>query len=94
MKKFVLLILCAIIICLSSCQHNKGNEIDTTEKNDHYYDQVEPTNQYNYYILNTKTEKYHLPSCSYLPSEANAKKIEKYKIYAYSSYSPCGHCNP
>lgn len=94
MKKFLLLTLCVIIICVSSCQDNKSNERDTTEKNDHCYDQVESTNQYNHYILNTKTEKYHLPSCSYLPSEANAQQIDKNKISSYSSYSPCGHCNP
>lgn len=43
-----------------------------------------------YFILNTETLKYHLPTCSYLPYEYNSKRITA--IYSY--YSPCEHCNP
>ena len=40
-----------------------------------------------YYIANTDSKVYHLPTCSYLPA-ASKQKV----IYSTSGYTPCGHC--
>jgi hypothetical protein len=53
------------------------------------YDRLPATSETSYYIVNTKTKKYHKPSCSYLPSAENSKKVSKSGI---AGYSPCGHC--
>lgn len=70
----------------------------TTEKyyyggHDLDYERIEPQN-YGTYILNTKTKKYHRPSCSYLPSKDNAREINEGDLYRYSNYTPCAHCDP
>ena len=40
-----------------------------------------------YYIGNSSTKVYHLPSCSYLPDSAN-----RVILYSTTGYTPCGHC--
>ena len=40
-----------------------------------------------YYIGNTETKVYHLPTCSYLP--AASKQVS---LTSTSGYTPCGHC--
>lgn len=58
------------------------------------YDRITPTAKAYYYIGNKQTKKYHLPSCSYLPSRDQAIRISRLSLYQYSDYTPCKHCNP
>lgn len=58
------------------------------------YVRITPTTKTYYYIGNKQTKKYHLPSCSYLPSEDQAIRISRLSLYQYSDYTPCKHCNP
>lgn len=55
--------------------------------------EVLPETECEYYIGNTLTKVYHLPTCSYLPT------INGFEFYCddlpqYSEYRPCQHCNP
>ena len=71
---------------------------ETTKEREpsNYYETKNPyaSNSKTYYIGNVKTKKYHLPSCSYLPSAENSIRIEKSSISTYeqSGYKPCKHC--
>lgn len=49
------------------------------------------------YVLNTKSHKFHLPSCSGVDSMSaeNRKTVEDTREHLISQgYSPCGSCNP
>lgn len=52
--------------------------------------------QNDYYIVNKTSKKFHLPSCTSLPSSSNSYKVSVNDINksAYSNLSPCGICNP
>lgn len=46
------------------------------------------------YVLNTKTKKFHLPGCSFLPT-SNGKDSEKSREELINEgYDPCKKCNP
>ena len=84
--------ICEYYINKPTPQFQENN--DTDYSNGGGYEKLNPTKNSSYYILNTKTKKYHLTNCSYLPSEEISLKIKKANIYKYTQYSPCGHCNP
>lgn len=47
-----------------------------------------------HYVVNTKTHKFHLPSCSYLPT-TNRMDVDSTRDDLISDgYSPCKKCNP
>jgi hypothetical protein len=48
-----------------------------------------------YYVGNSKSKKYHLPSCDYLPTD-NRFSFPRENLYIYRAdgYTPCKHCNP
>ena len=52
------------------------------------------TDSEDYYIVNEKTGKYHLPSCSYLPASSNSYTLSRSRVSKYPGLSPCGHCKP
>jgi len=46
-----------------------------------------------YFIGNTETKKFHLPTCSYLPAASKQNVMYDYWwIINIAGYSPCGHC--
>ena len=46
------------------------------------------------YVLNTKTKKFHLPSCSFLPSENRQDTTKSRDTLINEEYEPCKKCNP
>jgi len=50
--------------------------------------------QANPYIGNKKSEKFHLPTCSSLPSEKNRIYFSSRQEAVQSGYTACGSCNP
>jgi hypothetical protein len=65
------------------------------------YYTLEKTNEgYNkdihYFVLNTATKKWHLPSCKYLPDTENEKRVGIADYYKglYPGYTACQHCKP
>lgn len=46
------------------------------------------------YILNTETEKFHKPSCGYLPTANRKDSSESRESIIAQGYSPCKRCNP
>lgn len=46
------------------------------------------------YIGNTKTKKFHLPSCSYLPDQNHQATFDSRDEAIAAGYTPCGHCKP
>lgn len=49
-----------------------------------------------FFILNTATKKWHLPSCIYLPDIENEKRVGIADYYKglYPGYTACQHCKP
>ena len=57
----------------------------------------QPVDRSREYVLNTNTNVFHLPECSYVESISDKNK----EVYtgtrdsvADMGYKPCGHCNP
>lgn len=46
------------------------------------------------YVLNTKTKKFHKPSCSYLPTANRKDTSESRESVIAQGYVPCKKCNP
>lgn len=46
------------------------------------------------YILNTKTKKFHKPSCDSLPTENREDSAQSREEVIAQGYAPCGRCNP
>lgn len=46
------------------------------------------------YILNTKTRKFHRPSCNSLPTENRKESSESRESIIAQGYEPCKRCNP
>lgn len=46
------------------------------------------------YILNTKTKKFHKPSCSSLPTTNRKDSSESREAIIAQGYEPCKRCNP
>ena len=46
------------------------------------------------YIGNTSSKKFHRPTCSYLPDQANRTSFSSREAALSAGYSPCNHCNP
>ncbi|MCM1087665.1 MAG: MBL fold metallo-hydrolase [Muribaculaceae bacterium] len=46
------------------------------------------------YVLNTKTKKFHRPSCSYLPTANRKDSSESRDSIVAQGYEPCKKCNP
>ena len=46
------------------------------------------------YVLNTKTKKFHKPSCSYLPTTNRKDTSESRESVIAQGYEPCKKCNP
>lgn len=46
------------------------------------------------YVLNTKTKKFHKPSCSYLPTTNRKDTSESRECVIAQGYEPCKKCNP
>lgn len=46
------------------------------------------------YVLNTKTKKFHKPSCSYLPTTNRKDTSESRESVIAQGYVPCKKCNP
>jgi len=47
-----------------------------------------------YYIGNSRSKKYHRPSCSGLPAEQNRLIFATREFAASEGYEPCGSCKP
>lgn len=45
-----------------------------------------------YFIGNTNSKKFHLPTCSGLPDEQNQTRFETYEDAIQAGYSPCKRC--
>ena len=61
-------------------------------KNEEYT--TESTGDAQAYVLNTKTMKFHYPSCSGLPTKNRADITETRDELIAKGYSPCGICKP
>ncbi|MDE7199065.1 MAG: MBL fold metallo-hydrolase [Lachnospiraceae bacterium] len=46
------------------------------------------------YVLNTKTKKFHKPSCSFLPTTNRQDSTESRDSITAQGYVPCKKCNP
>ncbi len=46
------------------------------------------------YILNTKSKKFHKPSCDSLPAENRKDSTQSRKEIVAQGYAPCGRCKP
>ena len=46
------------------------------------------------YILNTKTKKFHRPSCNSLPTKNRQDSSESRESIISQGYAPCKRCNP
>ncbi|MDE7478029.1 MAG: MBL fold metallo-hydrolase, partial [Lachnospiraceae bacterium] len=46
------------------------------------------------YVLNTKTKKFHKPSCSSLPTTNRKDSSESRASIVAQGYEPCKKCNP
>ncbi|MDE6909830.1 MAG: MBL fold metallo-hydrolase, partial [Lachnospiraceae bacterium] len=46
------------------------------------------------YVLNTKTKKFHKPSCSSLPTVNRKDSSESREDIIAKGYVPCKRCNP
>lgn len=46
------------------------------------------------YVLNTKTKKFHKPSCSYLPTANRKDTSQSRESVIAQGYEPCKKCNP
>lgn len=46
------------------------------------------------YIGNSKTKKFHLPSCKTLPAEHNRMYFDTRDNAIQAGYTPCGNCHP
>ncbi len=46
------------------------------------------------YVLNVKTKKFHLPSCSFLPTANRQDSSESRDAVVAQGYVPCKKCNP
>lgn len=46
------------------------------------------------YVLNTKTKKFHKPSCSFLPTTNRKDTSESRESVIAQGYEPCKKCNP
>lgn len=46
------------------------------------------------YVLNTKTMKFHKPSCNGLPTTNRKDSCESRESIVAQGYEPCGRCNP
>ena len=53
-----------------------------------------PIEQAEYYIGNTNSKKFHLPTCSGLPAERNRVKFDSREAAVNEGYEPCGTCKP
>ncbi|ROR28214.1 beta-lactamase superfamily II metal-dependent hydrolase [Mobilisporobacter senegalensis] len=60
---------------------NESSITDTITVSDHY-------------IGNSKTHKFHLPSCSGLPDKKNQIILKKRQEFIKKGYEPCKICNP
>ena len=71
-----------------------GNAVNDAEAGaDDYWDNAWK-DEYQTYIINTKSKKFHLPDgCNGLPSEENSELVEDtYNNLISQGYSPCGNC--
>ena len=71
-----------------------GNAVNDAEAGaDDYWDSAWK-DEYQTYIINTKSKKFHLPDgCNGLPSEENSELVEDtYNNLIAQGYSPCGNC--
>lgn len=46
------------------------------------------------YVLNVKTKKFHIPSCSYLPTSNRKDSTQSREEIVSQGYDPCKKCNP
>ncbi len=46
------------------------------------------------YVLNVKTKKFHIPSCSYLPTSNRKDSTQSREEIVSQGYEPCKKCNP
>lgn len=100
MKKFIYFILC-LTLALSLVACNSGSSAPETPPSTgnptitvpNININTEP--KYDYYIVNVVTEKFHRPTCKYLPSRENSKRrYDSADYLVYVGYSPCKHCKP
>lgn len=91
-----ILIIVPSILLFKSCGANNNESSSISQSrpsnSDGNFDRLDPSFSSSYYVLNTKTKKFHSPSCRYLPAKENAVKITKGNIYLLKDASPCGHC--
>jgi len=73
----------------------KASETEnTSSKNDTRKNNGNSTSSNQKYIGNKNSKKFHLPSCSNLPSEKNKVLINSKEEAENMGYSPCSNCNP
>lgn len=54
----------------------------------------EPVGKELTYVLNTKTKKFHKPSCGYLPTKNRKDSTDSRDAIIAKGYDPCKKCNP
>lgn len=62
-----------------------------------YYDALNPTDEEDHYILNTKSHKFHLPTCNGVAAMNKKNRKDFYgtrEMAIAEGYDPCGNCNP
>lgn len=87
----------------SSSKPNADSKIETetkSKKNESNSVKIQPTeepceDENNLtYVLNSKTKKFHYPSCSYLPTSNRVDSSKSREDIINNGYSPCKRCNP
>lgn len=103
MKKIISFILAVCILLLtSSCNnttiHNQSNSIPYQTNSIEISDDNEISEQEktDYYVLNTRTKKIHLPSCYYAKkiAEKNYATTDDLQSALDEGYSKCQKCHP
>lgn len=77
----------------SSAASSTRSETATAVKETVAETQTEDTKELTY-VLNTKTKKFHKPSCSYLPTSNRRDSSESRDSIINKGYVPCKKCNP
>lgn len=104
MKKIISIILLVFIaLSVSSCNNaNIDNQQNSKQYKTNSYTEISDSNESSeqektdYYVLNTRTKKIHLPSCYYAKkiSEKNYAVTDDLQSALDKGYSKCQKCHP
>lgn len=70
-----------------------GISFDVLSESDNDFD-VKADDKLSYYIGNLNSKKFHLDTCSSLPSAKNQIIFNSYEEAVNDGYTPCSRCNP